>query len=92
MPALMALAVLKGNKTGAMGSVMAFLTMAHSTGMFIGSFLAGLVMDYFDLRKAFPFGAGVMLMGLILFILLVRNTKEENADGFSSSSNHKERP
>lgn len=83
MPALMALAVLKGNKTEAMGSVMSLLTMAHSAGMFIGSFLAGLVMDYLDLRDAFPFGAGIMVMGLALFSVLVRNGGKHNTDGSS---------
>lgn len=79
MPALMALAVLKGNKAGAMGSVMSFLTMAHSAGMFIGSFFAGVVMDYFELRKAFPFGAGIMLLGLIAFMFLIKSNTDENS-------------
>jgi len=77
MPALMALAVLKGNKTGVMGSVMAFLTMAHSTGMLAGSLLAGIIMDYFELRKAFPFGAAIMLFGLVSFMLLVKHQDEK---------------
>jgi len=47
MPPLMALAVLKGNKTDAMGSVMALMTMAHSLGMLLGALLAGLAMDIF---------------------------------------------
>jgi multidrug resistance protein len=81
MPALMALAVLKGNKTGVMGSVMALLTMAHSTGMLAGSLLAGLVMDFFELRKAFPFGAAIMLIGLVSFMLLVKYQIEDNDSG-----------
>jgi DHA1 family multidrug resistance protein-like MFS transporter len=83
MPALMALAVLKGNKIGAMGSVMSFLTMAHSAGMFVGSILAGVVMDYFELRKAFPFGAAIMLLGLVSFMMLVKHRDEnKDADAF----------
>ena len=78
MPALMALAVLKGNKTGVMGSVMALLTMAHSTGMLVGSLLAGVIMDYFELRMAFPFGAAIMLIGLVSFMLLINSRDEKN--------------
>lgn len=70
MPALMALAVLKGSESGVMGSVMALLTMAHSMGMLAGSLLAGVIMDYLELRKAFPFGAGIMFLGLLSFLLL----------------------
>ncbi|MFC1859135.1 MFS transporter [Thermodesulfobacteriota bacterium] len=67
MPALMALAVLKGNKTDSMGSVMAILTMAHSLGMLIGSLVAGLTMDIFQLRHAFTAGWVIMILGMALF-------------------------
>jgi len=79
MPALMALAVLKGNKAGAMGSVMALLTMAHSMGMLSGSLLAGVIMDTLELRKAFPFGAAIMLIGIALFMILVRSDKSKGS-------------
>ena len=68
MPALMATAVTIGGRTASMGSVMALLTVAHSLGMLIGSMLAGLLMDLFYLRVAFPVGAVMMLSGTILFI------------------------
>ena len=68
MPALMALAVLKGNETASMGSVMGLLAMAHSLGMLIGSLLAGLMMDVFQLRYAFPSGAVIMVLCVGLFI------------------------
>ncbi len=68
MPALMALAVLKGNETASMGSVMGLLAMAHSLGMLIGSLLAGLMMDVFQLRYAFPSGAVIMAFCVGLFI------------------------
>ncbi len=73
MPALMALAVYKGKETSAMGSVMALITTAHSFGMLIGSIAAGLIMDMFRLREAFYLGAGVMLLGMIVFLLLTNN-------------------
>ena len=68
MPALMATAVIIGDKTGSMGSVMALLTVAHSLGMLAGSMLAGLMMDLFHLRVAFPLGAALMALGTTLFI------------------------
>jgi MFS transporter, DHA1 family, multidrug resistance protein len=67
-PALMALAVVAGNRTGAMGSVMALLTMAHSLGMLSGSLLAGIIMDMAQLRHAFSCGAAIMGVGLIFFL------------------------
>lgn len=67
MPALMAMAVSKGSRADAMGSVMAILTVAHSLGMLVGSLLGGFLMDWFDLRWAFPIGAALMLVSLVFF-------------------------
>ena len=69
MPALMALAVSAGNRTGAMGSVMSLLTMAHSLGMMSGALVAGAMMDRFDLRHAFALGALVIVAGILLFCM-----------------------
>ncbi len=69
MPALMAAAVLRGSRSDAMGSVMALLTVAHSLGMLIGSLLAGMMMDWFQLRQAFVLGAMVMIAGTLLFVV-----------------------
>ncbi len=71
MPALMAISVIKGNKTAAMGSIMAVLTLAHSTGMLLGSLLGGLAMDIWHLRQAFKLGAGCMLLSSVLFFCLI---------------------
>ncbi len=68
MPALMAAAVLRGSRSDAMGSVMALLTMGHSLGMLIGSVLAGMMMDWFQLRQAFILGALIMAAGTLLFV------------------------
>jgi DHA1 family multidrug resistance protein-like MFS transporter len=76
MPALMALAVLKGNASDAMGSVMGLLAMAHSIGMLTGSLVAGLMMDVSRLRNAFPSGALLMVLCLGLFISLTYQKKE----------------
>lgn len=69
MPALMALAVLKGSHASAMGSVMALLTMAHSLGMLAGSLVGGLMMDIFSLRLAFSIGAAAMTAGTVTFMI-----------------------
>jgi len=79
MPSLMAIAVLKGNHTDSMGSVMALLTMAHSLGMAGGALSAGLVMDLFELRQAFLIGAVVIVAGVAAFALLTRHRGEEMA-------------
>jgi DHA1 family multidrug resistance protein-like MFS transporter len=75
MPALMAMAVLKGSTTNAMGSIMALMTVAHSLGMLIGALLAGMMMDFFQLHWAFALGAGVMLICTILFLVGTRPEK-----------------
>jgi multidrug resistance protein len=77
--ALMALAMLKGNKTKAMGSVMGLITMAHSMGMMTGSLFAGLMMDAFDLSLAFPFGAFIMLLGVVFFFIFTYKKKVETS-------------
>ncbi|HHP7233062.1 MAG TPA: MFS transporter [Desulfobacterales bacterium] len=75
MPALMAAAVTVGDRSDAMGSVMALLTVSHSLGMLFGSMSAGLMMDVFRLRAAFPLGAILMLAGSLLFMMLSREER-----------------
>ena len=75
MPPIMALAVIKGNQTGAMGSVMALLTVAHSLGMLVGSLLAGFTMDLFQLREAFFLGAVMMSFGVASFLFFTHSGK-----------------
>jgi len=69
MPALMALAVVKGNRASAMGSIMALMTVAHSLGMFSGALMGGVMMDFFQLQAVFPLGGMVMLACSGLFLL-----------------------
>ena len=69
MPALMAMAVLKGSRINAMGSIMALMTMAHSLGMMSGALMGGMMMDFFQLRAAFPLGGMVMLICTGLFLV-----------------------
>ncbi len=77
MSALMAMAVLKGSKTRAMGSIMGLMAMAHSMGMMTGSIFAGLMMDAFNLRHAFLFGSIIMLLGSVLFFIFTYKKKIE---------------
>jgi len=67
MPALMGLAVSKGARSGAMGSIMALLTLGHSLGMMTGAMMAGVFLDWMQLKWAFPCGAAVMAAGVVLF-------------------------
>ena len=75
VPALMAIGVLKGSETESMGSVMAILTLAHSLGMLCGSLIGGMMMDVFQLKAAFPLGAVVMTLTVVLFLLSTRTRK-----------------
>ncbi len=89
MPAMMAMAVQKGSQTGSMGSVMAFITVAHSLGMMGGSILAGLMMDLFALRDAFSMGAIIMICGTVSFVGCSYASRQEagNLSGQSDRTN-----
>jgi MFS family permease len=76
VPALMAIAVQKGNETDSMGSVMAILTLAHSLGMLCGSLIGGFMMDVFQLKAAFPLGAIVMLITVAAFLIQTRSARK----------------
>lgn len=75
MPALMAIAVVKGSETDSMGSVMAILTLAHSLGMLCGSLIGGMMMDVFQLRAAFPLGGAVMALTVAVFFVSTRSRR-----------------
>lgn len=74
MPAVMAMAVLKGNQTDSMGTVMSVLTVAHSLGMLIGAIFAGVMMDWFKLQHAFTMGFWFMFAGLVGFYVCVADS------------------
>ncbi len=76
MPAISAMAVIKGDQKHAMGAVMSLLTVAHSMGMLTGSLLAGLSMDFFSLSYAFPCGFLIMVTCTIAFPILFRQTPD----------------
>ncbi len=68
-PPLMAWTVIKGTHTKSMGAVMGLLTMGHSLGMLLGSIIAGVTMDFLELRNVFPVGSLVMFLGVVLFLV-----------------------
>lgn len=78
MPAISALALIKGDEKKAMGSVMSVMTVAHSLGMLTGSLIAGLAMDFFSLAFAFPCGTLFMFLGTLAFPLLYRRQKQKS--------------
>jgi len=73
-PAHMALAVVSGNRNGAMGSVMALMTLAHSLGMMSGALIAGMIMDLSTVSNVFPIGAAVIALGTVF---CARSTMDE---------------
>jgi len=75
MPALTAMAVLKGNRMNAMGSLMSLMTVAHSLGMSSGALMGGMMMDFFQLQTVFPLGGGIMLICSGLFLAGTRLRK-----------------
>jgi MFS family permease len=68
MPSLMALILIKGEKKEAIGTVMGIITMAHSFGMVIGAFIAGIMMDFYKLNGSFLLGAVIMMFGVVFFL------------------------
>ena len=73
LPAIMALGIIEGRKTKAMGSIMGILTLAHSLGMLVGPLLAGIIIDVCSMETIFITGAAILGAGTIVFL---RNPKE----------------
>ena len=76
-PAIMALGVIDGRRTGAMGSVMGLLAMSHSLGMLAGPLLGGLLLDYFSSDTIFViFGPLILVGGTLLFTIAPRDSDD----------------
>jgi len=70
-PAIMALGVIEGRRTNAMGSLMGLLALGHSLGMLAGPMLAGVLLDFTSFETVFFLGAGIVGLGTVLFLLEV---------------------
>ena len=77
MPAVMGLAVVRGNRNNAMGTVMAMISIGHSMGMLSGSLFAGIVMDLASLQVAFFLTGLSMSAGVIQFWIGTRGRAVE---------------
>ena len=67
LPAIMAIGVIEGRRSKAMGSVMGLLTLGHSIGMLLGPLLGGLLLDFFNFGAIFLSGTVIMALGTIIF-------------------------
>ena len=67
LPAIMALGVIEGRRTEAMGSIMGLLAQAHSVGMLAGPLLAGLLLDISSFKVIFGVGAAILFVGTFFF-------------------------
>lgn len=67
-PPIMAICVIEGNKVGAMGSVVAIMTVGHSLGMLVGSLVSGVFMDLFSIKAVFVAGAAAIVLGTAFFM------------------------
>jgi len=61
IPAIMALGVIEGRRSDAMGSLMGFLALAHSLGMLLGPLLGGMLIALFSFGTIFYFGAIILV-------------------------------
>lgn len=66
-PAVMGMAVGCGSRMESMGSVMALMTVGHSTGMMVGSVSAGWIMDRWGITAAFGCMAALMAACTVWF-------------------------
>ncbi|MFH1242630.1 MAG: MFS transporter [Pseudomonadota bacterium] len=69
LPAIMALGVVEGRRTSAMGSLMGLLALGHSLGMLAGPLLGGAVIDLATFGTVFILGAIIMGAGTFLFMV-----------------------
>lgn len=67
LPAIMAMGVIEGRRSGAMGSIMGLLALGHSVGMLAGPLLGGALLDFFDFGTIFISGSMVMALGTLIF-------------------------
>ncbi|MEE9420476.1 MAG: MFS transporter [Desulfatiglandaceae bacterium] len=67
-PAIMALGVIEGRRTNAMGSLMGLIALGHSLGMLAGPLLAGALIGFTSFGTVFILGAIILGVGTAVFI------------------------
>jgi predicted MFS family arabinose efflux permease len=77
VPAIMALGVIGGRNSDAMGGMMGFLALSHSVGMFLGPLLGGLLIDLFSFEAVFSLGAAIIGAGTIVFLFFSGAGKDQ---------------
>jgi MFS family permease len=77
VPAIMALGVIGGRNSEAMGGIMGFLAMSHSVGMLLGPLIGGLLIDLFSFEAVFSLGAVIIGAGTIVFLFLSEPGKDQ---------------
>lgn len=80
-PAVMALSVIEGRRTRAMGSVMGLLALAHSLGMLAGPLMAGILVDLYSFGAIRIFGPLVLVTGILFSMGIPASDREETEDG-----------
>jgi len=70
LPAVMALSVIEGRRTGSMGSVMGLLAQAHSLGMLFGPIIAGILIELLSFKWTFIIAAIILSTGTFIIYLL----------------------
>jgi MFS family permease len=70
IPAVMALCVIEGRKTGSMGSIMGLLAQAHSLGMLFGPVMAGLLIEFISFKWTFIIASLILGTGTIMIYFL----------------------
>ena len=68
LPAIMALGVIEGRRTGTMGSIMGLLAQAHSMGMLLGPLIGGILLDLSSFHVVFLTGALIMCFGTWVYV------------------------
>jgi DHA1 family multidrug resistance protein-like MFS transporter len=73
VPTGLAITVIVGRLKESMGSIMSIMIMAHSFGMIIGPILAGIMMDFIDIRIAFAGSAILMVLATLATLYMMRS-------------------
>jgi len=88
MPAASALTVEEGRRFG-MGSAIGLFVLAMSVGMILGPMLGGLLEETVGVSSVFPMAAGMIVLGIILFLQFTRQSqsRKPSLEGYPFAGN-----